>query len=176
MNLTSLSPEKFSQQIVEDYPFHPGIKDLYIRFRQNRNFQQTRDLIRLMRKIVFSLYAEGGLASSIFLIHPHHIDLNNGEINAEFARINPDLGNALSHDIASNGNAVSELLDQQNGNHDTSDMAKLIYVSSLANVQNAVIGLTGSEIVAYLVAPQRSLEGLPSIIDLLSEPKMLVSP
>ena len=167
MNLTSLSPEKFSQQIVDDYPFHPGIKDLYIRFRQNRNFQQTRDLIRLMRKIVYSLYAEGGLASSTVLIHPHHIDLNNGEINAEFTRINPDLGNAISHDIASNGSAVAELLDHQTGSHDASDVAKLIFVSSLANVQNAVIGVTEHEIVAYLVAPERPLSGLPAVIDSL---------
>ena len=167
MNLTSLSPEKFSQQIIDDYPFHPGIKDLYIRFRQNRNFQQTRDLIRLMRKIVYSLYAEGGLASSTVLIHPHHIDLNDGEINAEFTRINPDLGNAISHDIASNGSAVSELLDHQTGGHDASDVAKLIFVSSLANVQNAVIGLTEHEIVADLVAPDRPLSGLPAVIDSL---------
>lgn len=167
MNLTSLSPEKFSQQIIDDYPFHPGIKDLFVRFRQNRNFQQTRDLIRLMRKIVFSLYADGGMASSTVLIHPHHIDLNDGEINAEFTRINPDLGNAISHDIASNGSAVSELLDHQNNNHDASDIAKLIFVSSLANVQNAVIGLTEHEIVAYLVAPERPLSGLPTVIDSL---------
>lgn len=171
MNLTSLSPEKFAQQIIDDYPFHPGIKDLYVRFRQNRNFQQTRDLIRLMRKIVFSFYSEGGLASSAVLIHPHHIDLNNGEINAEFSRINPDLGNAISHDIASNGSAIAELIDHQQGGHDSSDIAKLIFVSSLANVQNAVIGVTEPEIVAYLVSPGRSLSNIPSVVDIMLNQK-----
>jgi len=167
MNLTSLSPDKFSQQIIESYPFHPAIKDLYARFRQNRDFQQTRDLIRLMRKIVFSLYSEGGASTTTSLIHPHHINLNDEEINPEFTRINHDLGNAISHDIASNGSAVSELIDHQHGGHDSTDIAKLIFVSSLANVQNAVIGLTEPEVIAYLISPGRSLSNLPSVIDIM---------
>ena len=48
MAITSESPEEFARRIISSYPFHPGIRDLYARFRENPGFQQTRGLIRLM--------------------------------------------------------------------------------------------------------------------------------
>jgi len=42
MDFTSTNPEKIAQSIRESYPFHPAIKDLYARFRENPGFQQTR--------------------------------------------------------------------------------------------------------------------------------------
>lgn len=56
MDITSASPDKFGQLIQESYPFHPSIRDLYARFRENPGFQQTRGLIRLMRILVSRLY------------------------------------------------------------------------------------------------------------------------
>lgn len=41
MNITSESPEEFAQHIMSSYPFHPGIRDLYARFRENPGFQQV---------------------------------------------------------------------------------------------------------------------------------------
>jgi len=43
MDITSASPEKFAAQLVESYPFHFAIRDLYARFRENPGFQQTED-------------------------------------------------------------------------------------------------------------------------------------
>ena len=56
MGYTSLSPEQIYVGIKDSYPFHPCIRDLYARFKENPGFQQTRGLIRLMRIIVSQLY------------------------------------------------------------------------------------------------------------------------
>ena len=74
MDITSASPEKFASQLVESYPFHFAIRDLYARFRENPGFQQTRGLIRLMRVIVSRLYDEkSGRAGQIGLIHARRL-------------------------------------------------------------------------------------------------------
>ncbi len=161
MDITNLSPEKFAQQIKESYPFHPAIRDLYARFRENPGFQQTRGLIRLMRIIVSSLY-EGRpcKADGLYLIHAHDLNLNDRETLAEITNINPTLENAVSHDIASQGSAVAELMDDQTKASDVRDASTLLLVSSLANVPNAVIGLGVPEVIGYLTAPGRDISKL----------------
>lgn len=42
MDVTNASPEQFAADVKESYPFHPAIRDLYARFRENQGFQQTR--------------------------------------------------------------------------------------------------------------------------------------
>lgn len=159
MDITSASPEKFAVQLAESFPFHFAIRDLYARFRENPGFQQTRGLIRLMRVMVSRLY-ESGRADEISLIHAHDLDLNDRETLAEVAQINPTLDNAISHDIASNGRAIAENIDSNLSGTDAQDACKLILVSSFANVPNALLGLSVSEIVSYLCTPGRDLSRL----------------
>lgn len=165
MDITNIAPEKFMQLIRESYPFHPAIKDLYARFRENPGFQQTRGLIRLMRTIVARLYSSQDCrADHLYLIHAHDIDLNDRDTLAEVTSINPTLDNAISHDIESGGQAVAEVLDSNTGGTDARDASKLLLVSSLAHVPNAVLGLSMPEIVAYLCAPGRDLTRLKDIL------------
>ncbi|MEW6540808.1 MAG: DUF499 domain-containing protein [Bacillota bacterium] len=169
MDITNVSPEKFVQLIRESYPFHPAIRDLYARFRENPGFQQTRGLIRLMRVVVSSLFTEpDARADQLALIHAHDLDLNDRDTLAEITSINPTLDNAISHDIASSGQAVAENIDANLSGSDARDACKLLLVSSLANVPNAVLGLSLSEIVAYLCAPGRDITKLKEILSLLS--------
>jgi hypothetical protein len=169
MDITNVSPEKLIQQIRESYPFHPDIRDLYARFRENPGYQQTRDLIRLMRKVVADLYSgQEQKADRIQLIAAHDLDLNKQDILTEISNINPSLDNAISHDIASGGQAVAEIIDANMGGSDARDVATLLLISSLSNVQNAVIGLSLSEIVAYLCAPGRDLAKLKEVLGTLS--------
>jgi predicted AAA+ superfamily ATPase len=42
MDITSASPEKFTQLLKESYPFHFTIRDLYARFRENPASTNTR--------------------------------------------------------------------------------------------------------------------------------------
>jgi hypothetical protein len=161
MDITSASPEKFAAQLAESYPFHFAIRDLYARFRENPGFQQTRGLIRLMRVLVARLYDEKhGRAGETSLISAHDLDLNDRDTLNEVTLINPSLENAISHDIASGGQAIAEIMDSKLGSTDAQDACKLILVSSLANIPNALLGLTESEVVSYLCSPGRDLSKL----------------
>ena len=46
------TPETFIERIRETYPFHPSIRDIVARFAENRGYQKTRALIRLLRLAV----------------------------------------------------------------------------------------------------------------------------
>ncbi len=159
MDITAQSPEQFAQLVQSSYPFHPAIKDLYARFRENPGFQQTRALIRLMR-IITSRMWNSGEAEKKHLISVHDIDLNDAEMLSEIRQINSSLENAVAHDIAAQGKAVAETMDQNLGSSDATDACRLIFMGSLANVPNAVLGLSIPELVAYLCAPGRNLAKL----------------
>lgn len=159
MAITSESPEEFARRIISSYPFHPGIRDLYARFRENPGFQQTRGLIRLMRIVTARLWSTG-MADRRHLISAHDLDLNDQETRAEISQINSTLENAIAHDLSSEGSAVAEVMDANLGSTDATDACKLLLMSSLANVPNAVLGLSIPELIAYLCEPDRDLSRL----------------
>lgn len=160
MDVTNASPEQFAARVAEAYPFHPSIRDLYARFKENPGFQQTRGLIRLMR-IVASRLWESGQANRIYLINAHDIDLNDRETLSEINQINNTLENAVSHDIASGGQSVAEILDTNlGGGTDAQDLMKLLLVASLTSVAGGTKGLTIPEIIANLCAPGRDISKL----------------
>ena len=162
MDITNASPEKFATQLQQSYPFHFSLRDLYARFRQNPGFQQTRGLIRLMRALVARLYdPQDTQADSIYLIHPYNLDLNDSDTRSEITNINSSLENAISHDIAANGNAIAEIMDSNLGGRDAKDACTLLLISSLANIPDAVVGLSVPEIISYLCSPGRDISKLP---------------
>ena len=155
MDVTNASPEQFGADVKESYPFHPAIRDLYARFRENQGFQQTRGLIRLMRIVVSRIWASD---RDPYLIAAHDVDLGSQETLTEINQINNTLGNAIAHDIASGGSSVAERLDaSQSGGEDAQDVMRLLLIASLANVPNALKGLAVPEIVAALCAPERDV-------------------
>ena len=157
MDVTNASPDSYAAQIIESYPFHFVIRDLYARFKENPGFQQTRGLIRLMRIIVSSIY-ETGRADETMLVHPYDLDLNNEEVFSEIKTINPTLSEAVTHDIAKESHSVAEELDQRLGSGtDVQDVSKLILVASLANIPGATHGLREGDIMGYLCAPGRDI-------------------
>lgn len=168
MDVTNASPDSYAAQIIESYPFHFVIRDLYARFKENPGFQQTRGLIRLMRVIVSSIY-ETGRADETMLVHPYDLDLNNEEIFSEIKTINPTLSEAVTHDIAKGSHSVAEELDQRLGSGtDAQDVSKLIFVASLANIPGATHGLRESDIMGYLCAPGRDISKVKKdIVDYL---------
>jgi hypothetical protein len=159
MDITNESPEQFATHIQASYPFHPAIRDLYARFRENPGFQQTRGLIRIMR-IVTSRLWNSGEAEKRYLISAHDLDFNDRETRTEISQINNTLENAIAHDIASDGTAVAEVMDQSLGGRDTRDACRLLLMASLANVPNAVIGLPIPTLIAYLAEPGRDIAKL----------------
>jgi len=168
MDVTSASPDSYAAQIIESYPFHFSLRDLYGRFKENPGFQQTRGLIRMMRIIVSRMY-DAGRASEVKLIHPYDIDLNNDEVLSEIKGINPTLSEAITHDIAKEGHSVAEELDAKLGSgSDAQDVSKLILVASLANIPGATHGLRESDIMGYLCMPGRDISKIKKdIVDYL---------
>ena len=173
MDITNATPESFTAQLIESYPFHFSIRDLYARFKENPGFQQTRGLIRLMRVIVADMYSPNtqGVrrADQVKLIHPYDFNLNNEEIQSEIRAINPTLTEAITHDIAKDGHSIAEELDNRLGtSSDAQDVAKLILVASLAAVPGATHGLRDSDIVSFLCEPGRDISAVKkNIIDYL---------
>jgi hypothetical protein len=156
LGFTNYNGEKLFTGIKESYPFHPSIRELYERFRENQNFQQTRDLIRLMRKVVTFMW-ESNVADNRYLINAYDIDLNESSMNTFITQIKPSLGNAISKDIANEGRATAETIDGQYKIEFISQVAKLLLVASLADVPNALLGLTQNELVGYLAEPNKDI-------------------
>ncbi len=106
------TPETFIERIRETYPFHPSIRDIVARFAENRGYQKTRALIRLLR-----LAVRGALKTNdnAFLIGLQHLDFNDQGTLEEIRKINPAYTNAISRDVADRGNALAEKIDAADG-------------------------------------------------------------
>src|SRR5690606_9564234 len=143
--------------------------DLFARFKENPGFQQTRGYIRLTRLMVKDLYTEdeNGIikAKEKYLINAYDMDLNNGELATTVRGIKSSISNAIAHDIADNGSSIAEIIDKDTGRTDMQDISKLILVSSLGNVSNAIIGLSMQELMGYIAEPGRDLTGLKQSLD-----------
>jgi hypothetical protein len=158
MGYTSISADQIYIGIKDSYPFHPVIKDLYARFKENPGFQQTRGLIRLMRIIINQLYrGEEPLAAKKYLVNVYDFDLNDHDMLTEITQIKPSLSNAISHDIASNGKAVAEIYDNSLNETSMQEISKIILVASLADVPHALLGLSEHEIIGYLCEPNKDI-------------------
>lgn len=168
MGLTTTSPEALYARVVDAYPFHPDLRELVGKFKENDGFQQTRGVIRLMQMVVSDLW-KSEKASSIDLIHPYDLDLNLDEIASEVRTINPSLSEAIAHDVAHGGDAEVEQIDLANGNSDASDAARLILVASLSTTPGAIHGLREYQLVDCLQRPGRDLSTFKAnVIDKLA--------
>lgn len=166
MEYTNLLPERIFIGIKDSYPFHPSIKDLFARFKENPGFQQTRGLIRLMRLIVADLWSgEDPQAKHKFLLNAFDINLNNTNILSVITQIKPALAPAIANDIASFGKSIAEMIDKSYNQTLMQDLAKLILVSSLPNVPNALIGLSLQEALGYLAEPLKDITNAKKTLD-----------
>jgi len=166
MGLSEVSPDQLKTDIRNSYPFHPAIRDLYARFKENRGYQQTRALIRIMRIIVSHLW-NSGAAKKHGLIGPHQFEIQDSTMLGEIRQINPGLEAAIAHDIAAEGgSALAQQIDG-GATTDAQDIAKLIFLSSLSTATNPVLGLSRSEILGNLAAPDRDIVKLRSVFDRL---------
>lgn len=164
MGFSNASPEQIFIGIKDAYPFHPSIKDLYARFKENAGFQQTRGLIRLMRLIVSQLY-NGGMAKQKQLVNVFDMNLNDTEMLTAITQIKPSLSNAIAHDISSNGKAIAEVVDTSMNETCMQDLSKLILVASLADVPNALLGLSLPETIGFMCEPNKDITRVKKALD-----------
>jgi hypothetical protein len=144
------TPETFIERIRETYPFHPSIRDIVARFAENRGYQKTRALIRLLRLAVRGAFNANDNA---FLIGLQHLDFNDQGTLEEIRKINPAYSNAISRDVADRGNALAEKIAAADGVHTASAVAKVLLMSSLSTAESPLRGLTDGELIETLVDP-----------------------
>jgi len=156
MGLTTTTPDSMFNRVTDSYPFHPDLRELVGKFKENDGFQQTRGVIRLMQMVVSNLW-NTSRADNADLIHPYDIDLNVDEIASEVRTINPSLSEAIAHDIAHDGDSEVEQIDIANGNHDASEAARLVLIASLSTSPGAIHGLREYQLVDCLQKPGRDL-------------------
>jgi hypothetical protein len=144
------TPETYVERIRETYPFHPSIRDIIARFAENRGYQKTRALIRLLRLAVRGVMAG---SSSAFLVGLQHLDFNDQATIEEIRKINPAYSNAISRDIADRGNALAEKVDAADGTSTASAVARVLLMSSLSAAETPLRGLTDGELIETLVDP-----------------------
>ena len=177
LGFTNYSGEAVYTGIVDSYPFHPSIKDLYARFKENQNFQQTRGLIKLMRQIIRRFW-ESGMADKECLINVFDVDLNNPNLMAMFRQINDSLEDAINHDIAKNGQSIAEILDKErNDGFDYAQrISKLLLVSSLSTATQKTRGLTEPETIGFLAAPGLDVNVMKTTIEELKTQCWYIKP
>ena len=169
MGYTDRDPSAFKQALTDSYPFHPGIRDLYARFKENQGFQQTRALIRMMRIIVSGLW-NSKRAESMHLIGAGDFEFTT-EMVGELEKVNSKLEPAISADVEdSSGNSAAQNLDAGAGTLNATSIARTLYLASLSTATSPVLGLSQNEIVYQLLDPSRDLDDIYSkVIPALEE-------
>lgn len=151
--IVAASLEQIAEQVRETYPFHPSFKHLVALFKENEGFRQTRGLMQFTARLLKSV--AGRATDDIFLIGAQHLDLNDDQVRDEIERIAPKLAPAVTRDIADHGNAIAELIDAELSGDAARQVMTLLLASSLSRAVGGRIGLSESEIIEYLAAPNR---------------------
>ncbi len=164
MNLTTTSPDEIYSGIKDSYPFHPSIKNIFARFKENPGFQQTRGFIRLVRMMIKDMY-ESESSNERYLINAYDMDLNNPDMLSLIKGINDKLTIAITHDIADDGKAIAETLDIEKNSDLIQKVSKLLLISSLSLIPSSTKGLKNPEIVGGIAEPGLELSTYKSEFD-----------
>jgi hypothetical protein len=151
--IIAASIEQIAEQVRETYPFHPSFKHLAALFKENEGFRQTRGLMQFSARLLKSV--EQRRDDDVFLIGTQHLDLNDDQVKDEIERISPKLIPAVTRDIAEHGNAIAETIDDELGSDAAVQVMTLLLASSLSRAVGGRIGLSDSEIIEFLAAPNR---------------------
>ena len=165
--IVAASLEQLAEQIRETYPFHPSFKHLVALFKENEGFRQTRGLMQFTARLLKSVSQRK--VDDVSLVGTQHLDLNDDQVKDEIDRIAPKLLPAIARDIADNGNAIAEGIDDELNGDAAQQVMTLLLASSLSRAVGGHIGLTDSEITEYLAAPNRKADEFLEAIQRLRE-------
>lgn len=142
------------EEVEETYPFHPSFKHIVALFKDNETFRQTRGLMQFAARLAKSVLTRE--QDDVYLIGAQHFNLNDPAVRSEFTRIANQLNPALTRDIADGGNAIAEEIDAEIDPDAASaqQVSTLLLATSLSRTGGR-IGLTESEIIEFLAAPNR---------------------
>lgn len=166
--MTTSLRDSWLSAIPSTYPFHPGLLDLVGRFKENEGFQQTREVLRLARKLVARAWGRDP-ASAPLLLHPHEFDFDDPESVALLDGIHPKLPEARRRDVSNAGSATAESLSGSMQQPIYGEAARLVFFSSLATSVQAVNGLKDDEVGSYLAAPGRDVSTIGTVMQTLAD-------
>ena len=147
------SIEQIAEQVRETYPFHPSFKHLVALFKENEGFRQTRGLMQFTARLLKSVAERE--ADDVHLVGTQHLALNDDQVRDEIERIAPKLLPAVTRDITDKGNAIAELIDDEFDGDAARQVMTLLLASSLSRAVGGRIGLSESEVIEFLAAPNR---------------------
>jgi hypothetical protein len=146
------SAEQIAEEIHGSYPFHPSVKHVVALFKENESYRQTRGLMQFVSKILKSAWNR----PNVYLVGCQHLDLRLMDVREEINKIG-NLQGAIAHDIASGTNdAAAERVDAHNSSDAASQCAALLLTGSLSESVDAVKGFTKTQMLEYLIAPNRT--------------------
>lgn len=162
------SAERIAEEVAATYPFHPSLKTVVATFKDNENFRQTRGLMTIAALMIKS--AQRRPLNDVFLLGPQHLDLSDRETR-DFVNNIYNLDAAITQDIVDTGasDAHAEAIDSAAGNDAATQAARLVLMASLAEAADAVKGLQESEVLAFLIAPQRSESDFIAALEALKQ-------
>lgn len=165
--IVAASLEQISEQVRETYPFHPSFKHLVALFKENEGFRQTRGLMQFTARLLKSVAQRQ--TDDVFLVGTQHLALNDAQVKDEIERIAPNLMPALTRDIADNGNAIAETIDDELDSDAAQQVMTLLLASSLSRAVGGRIGLSESEVIEFLAAPNRKSDEFLQALQRLRE-------
>lgn len=146
------SAEQMADEIVDSYPFHPSYKDILSLFKENEKFRQTRGLIQFTANLLRGVW--GSKEEEIFLIGAQFLDFADQETRDQVKEIERSLESALASDVYdTDGSAHAQGIDGDRNDRASSQVATLLFISSLSDNTDGIRGLPRDTLVEYLVAP-----------------------
>lgn len=157
-----------AEEVEETYPFHPSFKHIVALFKDNEGFRQTRGLMQFAARLAKSVMIRE--QDDVYLIGAQHFDLNDPAVRSEFNRIATQLNPALARDIADSGNAIAEEIDAEidPDARSAQQVSTLLLATSLSRTGGR-IGLTESEVIEFLAAPNRKPSEYKTALSKLQE-------
>ena len=155
------TPERFADEIHGCYPFHPRFADLIATFRNNEQFRQTRGLLSLAGRIVKSVWQRP--INDVHLIGVQHADLSDATIRSE-PFLEP-MREAIAHDVANQGQATAETINSTLNSDAGSQVATALLFASIGSGPDSKRGLTRSELIECLMAPNRTATEFSTAFD-----------
>jgi hypothetical protein len=165
--IVAASIEQIAEQVRETYPFHPSFKHLVALFKENEGFRQTRGLMQFTARLLKSVAQRE--TDDVFLVGTQHLDLNDPQVKDEIERIAPNLVPAITHDIADDGDSIAEMIDNELGEDAARQVMTLLLASSLSRAVGGRIGLSESEVIEFLAAPNRKADTFLDALQRLRE-------
>lgn len=165
--ISATSMEQVTDLVAETYPFHPAFKHIVALFEKNESFRQTRGLLQFAARLLRSVKLRE--TDDVFLVGAQHFDLNDQLVREEFGNIAPTLRPAIAKDLADNGKSNAESIDDQLASDAASQVATLLLASSLSRAVGGRLGLSESELIEYLAAPNRKPDEFQLALEKLRE-------